>query len=718
VDDDDELPDWISSRDVHALKQLKGLLDLDILTRGEFEAQKAQVLRHVSRDYDHSRSSHPVLTINSYGARTYSKPAEPAVALPAPARRTPPLSRAASASSLPRARSGSVRKGNERKGKGLSVEVREEEARRSSGRQTFAPPATPSRSHPPSRGRQRSASSLRAASLSQQSAPNPYEGGTRQSDKATRQNFDKRQLRRDKAHSFVPAIAAWQRDNIDACAAFTLDAKVSCRQFLQVFVRKRPLFVREEESGEFDIISVPPSSSQSGSAAQQLVVHNCLTGADLKSLFVKNVALAGHGCFGDDATSEDVYEAMARPMVTRAVGGAISTIFSFGQTGSGKTFTCSAIEGMAAQQIFEEVHLLAAKGTALWVYFTFVEVYGNHVLDLLTPDCARVQLKDDNHRIAHIEGAAKQRVHNPPELIGLVEACKKRRKTESTFQNATSSRSHAMLQFFVEAPNERTPSELFKSAGVRPWRLPRAKEEHAVSRVRRAGRLILVDLAGSERKEDSMWHNKERRREGAMINASLYALKECMRVMAANDDGKVAAQKVPYRASALTRLLAESFTHEQAMTAVLATVAPGSADTEHTLHTLHTVTAMCGIEQLTTETRQAVPELLGDDELAHLNAPANELPSKWDNDRIREWMATVNDGAFRDAAAVLPAHVSGQLLVRMDVTWFKQILCNASEKRANKLYALLRKAVASASKQKYEHVLKMGKLREDAKYTS
>ncbi|KAJ1633265.1 P-loop containing nucleoside triphosphate hydrolase protein [Pavlovales sp. CCMP2436] len=606
VDDDDELPDWISSRDVHALKQLKGLLDLDILTRGEFEAQKAQVLRHVSRDYDHSRSSHPVLTINSYGARTYSKPAEPAVALPAPARRTPPLSRAASASSLPRARSGSVRKGNERKGKGLSVEVREEEARRSSGRQTFAPPATPSRSHPPSRGRQRSASSLRAASLSQQSAPNPYEGGTRQSDKATRQNFDKRQLRRDKAHSFVPAIAAWQRDNIDACAAFTLDAKVSCRQFLQVFVRKRPLFVREEESGEFDIISVPPSSSQSGSAAQQLVVHNCLTGADLKSLFVKNVALAGHGCFGDDATSEDVYEAMARPMVTRAVGGAISTIFSFGQTGSGKTFTCSAIEGMAAQQIFEEVHLLAAKGTALWVYFTFVEVYGNHVLDLLTPDCARVQLKDDNHRIAHIEGAAKQRVHNPPELIGLVEACKKRRKTESTFQNATSSRSHAMLQ----------------------------------------------DLAGG---------------------------------------------------GALT---------------VLATVAPGSADTEHTLHTLHTVTAMCGIEQLTTETRQAVPELLGDDELAHLNAPANELPSKWDNDRIREWMATVNDGAFRDAAAVLPAHVSGQLLVRMDVTWFKQILCNASEKRANKLYALLRKAVASASKQKYEHVLKMGKLREDAKYTS
>lgn len=47
------------------------------------------------------------------------------------------------------------------------------------------------------------------------------------------------------------------------------------------------------------------------------------------------------------------------------------------------------------------------------------------------------------------------------------------------------------------------------------------------------GSLTLVDCAGSERKEDSMYHTKEQREEGAQINASLHALKECVRMRAA-----------------------------------------------------------------------------------------------------------------------------------------------------------------------------------------
>lgn len=47
------------------------------------------------------------------------------------------------------------------------------------------------------------------------------------------------------------------------------------------------------------------------------------------------------------------------------------------------------------------------------------------------------------------------------------------------------------------------------------------------------GSVTLVDCAGSERKEDSMYHTKEQREEGAQINASLHALKECVRMRAA-----------------------------------------------------------------------------------------------------------------------------------------------------------------------------------------
>ena len=46
----------------------------------------------------------------------------------------------------------------------------------------------------------------------------------------------------------------------------------------------------------------------------------------------------------------------------------------------------------------------------------------------------------------------------------------------------------------------------------------------------RLGRpLTLVDCAGTERKEDSATHSAERRKEGAEINTSLHALKECLR---------------------------------------------------------------------------------------------------------------------------------------------------------------------------------------------
>lgn len=46
------------------------------------------------------------------------------------------------------------------------------------------------------------------------------------------------------------------------------------------------------------------------------------------------------------------------------------------------------------------------------------------------------------------------------------------------------------------------------------------------------GLLTLVDCAGSERKEDSNKHDVQRQKEGAEINTSLHALKECIRFKA------------------------------------------------------------------------------------------------------------------------------------------------------------------------------------------
>ena len=66
-----------------------------------------------------------------------------------------------------------------------------------------------------------------------------------------------------------------------------------------------------------------------------------------------------------------------------------------------------------------------------------------------------------------------------------------------------------------------------------------------------------------------MYHDAERRKEAAEINASLYALRECVRYRrmqreAEAGTGPAAHVHVPYRSSQLTRVLMECFVKEQA----------------------------------------------------------------------------------------------------------------------------------------------------------
>ena len=95
------------------------------------------------------------------------------------------------------------------------------------------------------------------------------------------------------------------------------------------------------------------------------------------------------------------------------------------------------------------------------------------------------------------------------------------------------------------------------------------------------GKVLMVDLAGSERAQDCQSNNKERRLEGAEINKSLLALKECIRSMDSN------AAHVPFRGSKLTLVLRDSFINRKtSKTIMIACVSPGSSSSEHTVNTL------------------------------------------------------------------------------------------------------------------------------------
>jgi hypothetical protein len=91
-----------------------------------------------------------------------------------------------------------------------------------------------------------------------------------------------------------------------------------------------------------------------------------------------------------------------------------------------------------------------------------------------------------------------------------------------------------------------------------------------------------VDLAGSERAQDTQSNNRQRRLEGAEINTSLLALKECIRAMNSQQN------HIPFRATKLTLALRDSFVpgSDESFIVMIACVCPGSASADHTLNTL------------------------------------------------------------------------------------------------------------------------------------
>jgi hypothetical protein len=77
------------------------------------------------------------------------------------------------------------------------------------------------------------------------------------------------------------------------------------------------------------------------------------------------------------------------------------------------------------------------------------------------------------------------------------------------------------------------------------------------------GKFSLIDLAGNERGADTSSANRQTRMEGAEINKSLLALKECIRAL-----GRKGAH-LPFRASKLTQVLRDSFIGEKAKTCMV-----------------------------------------------------------------------------------------------------------------------------------------------------
>jgi len=358
-----------------------------------------------------------------------------------------------------------------------------------------------------------------------------------------------------------------------------------------------------------------------------------------------------------EVNNAEVYQDSAAELVESVRGGGMGTMFMFGQTGSGKTHTMTAIEEMAARDLFA-----GADAEVPWVAVQFIELRGDQCYDLLASGISvdgrrkggeqrpRLQLRELKNGTYIADGAVDLMPKSPEELCAIVQMAHARRKTSATDANDTSSRSHAVCTL-----------RLLQSQG----------------------QLMLVDCAGTERRKDSMYHSKERQTEGAEINASLHALKECIRYLATKHE-------VPshvFRGSSLTKVLAEAFSRgKRSQLVIVCTASPCASDTEHTLTTLRTGVSLCvgGLER---EERQALLEYVAAQKKPHI-----PHPKSWTAEQVRSWLAALEEGKFQDVLDALPSNFTGQMLVRLTESRCVQ-LCGGDQKRGRFFFDLLHEEI-------------------------
>jgi kinesin family protein 2/24 len=278
---------------------------------------------------------------------------------------------------------------------------------------------------------------------------------------------------------------------------------------------------------------------------------------DMVHMFMNHHDFSFDEAFGETVGNDAVYAGTAQGIVSEAMSGGNGTVMMYGQTGSGKTYTMSAIHERVAQDLF-------AKAVGGQVTICFVELLGDKCFDMLNQG-APCTLSSAADGSVHPYPSVEVPVNSGSELLALLDLATKLRATAATGVHDQSSRSHAVCRIFIDCGSrDGTTADV-------------------------EGCLTLVDLAGSEHRIDNAEHNAERRKEGAKINASLAALKECIRATAAG------AKFVAFRQNRLTQLLRGCFAGaEQHHTVVIATASPSSKDTEHTLNTLRHACIMDG----------------------------------------------------------------------------------------------------------------------------
>ena len=335
-----------------------------------------------------------------------------------------------------------------------------------------------------------------------------------------------------------------------------------------VALRARPLLKRELEESNYCTISVPDRETVVISIPTEYVSNDkgkyYFKGEKkVKITKVKEAEFKYDFAFDVKTEQEEIYQFTTANLVKQVINGFNATVFAYGATGTGKTYTMVGggdnwgLMIRSISDLFKTIN--NEKEKKYIIKISYVEIYNEIIKDLLADlidnKTNQLEIRTDAQKGVVLQGVEFKKVTNESDAYKLIMRGNKRRTEVLTSYNENSSRSHAILQIYLEIEEQLSPT---------------------LNKEKAFGKFVLVDLAGCEKTPVLGKKNAE----SGSINKSLLALGKCINALTSPNVGYVS-----WRDSKLTRLLQEPLSGNSRIV-MIATVSPSIDAFDETMFTL------------------------------------------------------------------------------------------------------------------------------------
>ncbi|CAH2326143.1 kinesin KIF18A [Pelobates cultripes] len=356
------------------------------------------------------------------------------------------------------------------------------------------------------------------------------------------------------------------KGNKMAAPRFKMTSELNVCSHVKVVVRVRPENEREKQGNFNTVVQVVDNHMLVFDPKVEEVNFfqgRRIANRDITKKKNKDVKFVFDRVFGEYSTQDEVFEHTTKFVLDGVLNGYNCTVLAYGATGAGKTHTMLGTAGqpgvmyLTMMDLYNRIEIVKEEKLCD-VALSYLEVYNEQIRDLLA-NSGPLAVREDAQKGVVVQGLTLHQPKSAEEILQLLDYGNKNRTQHPTDVNASSSRSHAVLQIYLRQ-QEKTAS---------------------INQNVRLAKMSLIDLAGSERASATNAKGA-RLREGTNINRSLLALGN---VINALTDPKTKKQHIPYRNSKLTRLLKDSL-GGNCRTIMIAAVSPSSLSYEDTYNTL------------------------------------------------------------------------------------------------------------------------------------